>query len=164
MPKDYRSISGVWSDSYWGLTLCETFHIILVVVPGPISTRMTLTASFPRRPFVSASLMSRQVVYFLITLFLNLGAGNELLLLARQSTPTGSTPEARGTWVAEQIDARDTGKDWGMPCLSVDHAPKMLEMGARFIPFGCDLIFVKQGLEKIQADFGKLGFTFDRKI
>ena len=55
--------------------------------------------------------MSRQVVYFLITLFLNLGAGNELFLRARQSTPPGSTPEARGTWVAEQVDARDTGKD-----------------------------------------------------
>ncbi|HET9372656.1 MAG TPA: outer membrane lipoprotein-sorting protein [Vicinamibacterales bacterium] len=57
--------------------------------------------------------MSRQVVYFLITLFLNLGAGNELCLSAQSSsqTPPGSTPEARGAWVAEQVDAREAGKD-----------------------------------------------------
>ncbi len=73
--------------------------------------------------------MSRLVCCFLITLFLNTGAGNELSPRPdtahaphgpspeRQTqgttpgTAPGTTPEARGTWVARRVDERDTGRD-----------------------------------------------------
>ncbi|HEY2157140.1 MAG TPA: aldolase/citrate lyase family protein [Isosphaeraceae bacterium] len=58
---------------------------------------------------------------------------------------------------------KNTGKNWAATCGSLDAARKMIEMGARLVFHGCDLIFVKNGLERIQADFGKeLGLRFGR--
>jgi hypothetical protein len=67
--------------------------------------------------------MSRHFVLFLI-LFLNPGAGNELFSRsfafspgplpdreAASPTPQGASPEARGRWVADRVDARETGRD-----------------------------------------------------
>jgi hypothetical protein len=52
--------------------------------------------------------MSRLVSCFLLSLFLNIGAGNELFSTSQM--PAGS-PEARGAWLARQVEDRDTGKD-----------------------------------------------------
>jgi 4-hydroxy-2-oxoheptanedioate aldolase len=60
--------------------------------------------------------------------------------------------------------ARAAGKHWGLPVGSLDQARQMLELGARFIAHGCDLLFVKQGLERVQAEFTGLGFRFDRRL
>jgi hypothetical protein len=56
-------------------------------------------------------------IFFLITLFLNIGTGNEpfpfsttTALHATQALPSGSAAD-RGTWLARQIDQRDTGRD-----------------------------------------------------
>lgn len=49
--------------------------------------------------------MSRLCNFFLIALFLNTWAGNELF-----SQPAG-TPQARAEWVARQVQDRDTGND-----------------------------------------------------
>jgi hypothetical protein len=39
----------------------------------------------------------------------------------------------------------------------------MIEMGARLVFHGCDIVFVKKGLDALQADFGKeLGMRFAR--
>jgi hypothetical protein len=56
--------------------------------------------------------MSRPLYCFLISLFLNIGTGNEPFFAAQaqQQAPSG-TPEVRGDWVARQVDARDTGRD-----------------------------------------------------
>src|SRR5262245_13704855 len=51
--------------------------------------------------------MSRHLAFFLIALFLNTRAGDE----HSSQIPQGTTPEARGAWVARQVDDRDTGKD-----------------------------------------------------
>ena len=61
--------------------------------------------------------MSRLATFFLITLFLNTGAGNELI--SRQIAPPrgnapGQTAEDRGAWVARQVEDRDTGRDGRM--------------------------------------------------
>ncbi len=56
--------------------------------------------------------------------------------------------------------ARRAGKHWGMPCFSVEHGRRLLDMGARFIAHGADIILVKRGLEQIQEQFGPLGFRF----
>lgn len=56
--------------------------------------------------------------------------------------------------------ARRAGKHWGMPCFSVEHGRRLIDLGARFIAHGADIIVLKRGLEQIQQQFGPLGFRF----
>jgi 4-hydroxy-2-oxoheptanedioate aldolase len=60
--------------------------------------------------------------------------------------------------------AKNAGKHWGMPCFSVEHGRRLLDMGARFLAHSADLVLVMQGQKKIQADFATLGFTFDNRL
>ena len=57
--------------------------------------------------------------------------------------------------------ARRAGKHWGMPCGTAERAKELIDMGARFLCHGADIIFVKSGLEEIRRRFEPLGFTFD---
>jgi 4-hydroxy-2-oxoheptanedioate aldolase len=57
--------------------------------------------------------------------------------------------------------ARQAGKHWGMPCGTSERAKQLLDMGARFLCHGADILFVKLGLEDIRHRFAPLGFTFD---
>lgn len=59
--------------------------------------------------------MSRPLIVFLISLFLNTGTGNEPFFAAQQTQqmPSG-TPEVRGAWVARRVDERDAGRDLRM--------------------------------------------------
>lgn len=52
--------------------------------------------------------MPRLFLCFLLSLFLNTGTGNEL---SAQSALQGATPEARGAWLARQMELREQGKD-----------------------------------------------------
>lgn len=54
--------------------------------------------------------MSRLSPIFLIALFLNTGAGSELSPPSLQN-PAGATAEARGEWLARQVEDRDLGRD-----------------------------------------------------
>lgn len=60
--------------------------------------------------------------------------------------------------------ARNAGINWGCPAFSVEHAQKLMGLGARFLTHHADILMVKQGLERIQADFAKLGFTFKNSL
>jgi 4-hydroxy-2-oxoheptanedioate aldolase len=61
--------------------------------------------------------------------------------------------------------ARRCGKHWGRPVIeSTEEAQLYLSMGARFLANGCDLLLVKQGLERIQQGFSALGFSFDNQL
>jgi 4-hydroxy-2-oxoheptanedioate aldolase len=60
--------------------------------------------------------------------------------------------------------AKNAGKHWGMPCGSTEAAQQVMELGGRFIAYGCDLIWVKSGLEEAQRRFARLGFTFDKRL
>ncbi len=60
--------------------------------------------------------------------------------------------------------ARQTGKHWGMPAFSFEHARQLLDMGARFIPHGADIVMVKNALEDIRRRFTSFGFTFDSRL
>jgi 4-hydroxy-2-oxoheptanedioate aldolase len=60
--------------------------------------------------------------------------------------------------------ARAAGKHWGMPSPSTERTQELLELGARFICQGCDLVLVKQGLEQIRAQLSTLGFTFEDRL
>jgi 4-hydroxy-2-oxoheptanedioate aldolase len=59
--------------------------------------------------------------------------------------------------------AKNTGKHWAATCGSVDAARAMIEMGARLVFHGCDIVFVKLGLDQVQDKFSKeLGIRFGR--
>ena len=54
--------------------------------------------------------MSRLTSIFLLALFLNTWAGDELSPSSQQG-PVGATPEARGAWLARAVEDRETGRD-----------------------------------------------------
>jgi len=57
--------------------------------------------------------------------------------------------------------AKNTGKHWAATCGSVEMARRMVELGARLIFHGTDILMVKSGLERIRDSFARdLGFTF----
>jgi 4-hydroxy-2-oxoheptanedioate aldolase len=56
--------------------------------------------------------------------------------------------------------AKRAGKHWGMPTGTVEQTKKLLDLGARFLCHGADILMVKNGLEQIQRLFGPLGFRF----
>ena len=60
--------------------------------------------------------------------------------------------------------AEKAGKHWGMPAGSTERAQELMDMGATLICHGADIIFIKTGLERMQEQFGKLGFTFDNSL
>jgi len=60
--------------------------------------------------------------------------------------------------------AKNTGKHWGMPAGSPERAKELIDMGARFVAHGADIIHIKNALEKIQKDFAALGFTFNNSL
>jgi 4-hydroxy-2-oxoheptanedioate aldolase len=60
--------------------------------------------------------------------------------------------------------AQSFGKQWGTLAVSVDQAHRLVDMGARFICYGEDLLIIKDGLEKIQRQFATMGFCFDNVL
>ncbi len=60
--------------------------------------------------------------------------------------------------------AKDAGIHWGTTSGSPEHTAKLLELDARFICHGADIVIVKRGLEEIQKNYAALGFTFDNRI
>lgn len=60
--------------------------------------------------------------------------------------------------------AQKGGKHWGMPVPSVERARQLMEMGARFLCHGADILMVKNGLEEMQRNFAPLGFTFHNRL
>jgi 4-hydroxy-2-oxoheptanedioate aldolase len=56
--------------------------------------------------------------------------------------------------------ARNAGISWGCPVFSPKHAMSIRELGGRFLTHNADILLIKEGLERIQADFAGLGFTF----
>jgi 4-hydroxy-2-oxoheptanedioate aldolase len=60
--------------------------------------------------------------------------------------------------------AKSAGKWWGTVSGNPEHTRMLMDLGARFICHGCDLIMVKQGMELIQQRYASLGFTFDNRL
>lgn len=60
--------------------------------------------------------------------------------------------------------AKRHGKAWGMPAFNLEWGQKLLDMGARFLAHGCDIVFVLQGQRQLQENWKKLGFTFDNRL
>jgi 4-hydroxy-2-oxoheptanedioate aldolase len=60
--------------------------------------------------------------------------------------------------------AKRAGKHWGMPAWTPEFAKQLVDMGARFLAHGADILMVKNGLEEIQRRFRPLGFAFDSRL
>jgi 4-hydroxy-2-oxoheptanedioate aldolase len=60
--------------------------------------------------------------------------------------------------------AKTAGIHWGTVSGSPEHTRKLLELGARFICHGADILMVKRGLEQIQQSYAPLGFSFDNRM
>jgi len=60
--------------------------------------------------------------------------------------------------------AQAAGKWWGTVSGTPAHTRQLLDLGARFICRGADIVFVKLALEQIQQDYAALGFTFDNRL
>jgi 4-hydroxy-2-oxoheptanedioate aldolase len=57
--------------------------------------------------------------------------------------------------------ARRAGKHWGRPAFTVDQAREFLAMGAGVISHTSDTRLLKMNYERIQREFGELGFAFE---
>jgi 4-hydroxy-2-oxoheptanedioate aldolase len=73
-------------------------------------------------------------------------------------------PKVAEAYTRVAAAARKAGIHWGTPCFSPDHGRKLLDMGARFLPYGADITILKTGLERIQADFAPLGCRFSPRF
>jgi 4-hydroxy-2-oxoheptanedioate aldolase len=60
--------------------------------------------------------------------------------------------------------AAQAGIHWGTVSGTPEHTRKLLDLGARFICHGADIVVMKQGLERMQAQYTPLGFTFDNRL
>lgn len=60
--------------------------------------------------------------------------------------------------------ARNTGIHWGTTCATTQQIQDALELGARFICHGADILMVKRGLEQIREECSSLGFSFDTAV
>ena len=60
--------------------------------------------------------------------------------------------------------ATRAGQWWGTVSGSPEHMRTLMDLGAKFLCHGADIIMVKQGMELIQQRFAPLGFTFDNRL
>jgi 4-hydroxy-2-oxoheptanedioate aldolase len=60
--------------------------------------------------------------------------------------------------------ARAAGKHWGTVSSSTERTRQLLELGARFICQGCDIVMIKNALEQMQKQLGPMGFTFENRL
>jgi 4-hydroxy-2-oxoheptanedioate aldolase len=60
--------------------------------------------------------------------------------------------------------AKDAGIHWGTTSPDPDHSRMLMELGARFICHGADIVFVKRAFEQMQQQYAALGFTFDNRL
>ena len=73
-------------------------------------------------------------------------------------------PSIKEARTAIAAAAKAHGKHWGSVGFSPEHSNELVELGARFICHQADLLILKQGFERLQNDFSKLGFTFNNQL
>lgn len=73
-------------------------------------------------------------------------------------------PLIREAYERTAAAAERAGKWWGTVSGNPEHTKMLLQLGAKFICHGADIIMVKQGMELIQERYGALGFRFDNRI
>ena len=95
-------------------------------------------------------------------------AGVDMIMLgpADFSVLTGVPGDFAHPSVSKAVEAvaraaKNTGKHWAATCGSAEQAKKYVEMGARLVFHGCDIVFVKNGFQQVRDTFAKqLGLRF----
>jgi 4-hydroxy-2-oxoheptanedioate aldolase len=79
---------------------------------------------------------------------------------------TGQMDHPDLTKAAETIAraAQRAGKHWGRPAATLDKAREYLSMGASLISHASDITLLKANYERIQREFGELGFQFENQL
>ena len=98
--------------------------------------------------------------------------GVDMLMIgpADFSVLTGSPGQFDHPSVAAAIEtvakaAKKHGKHWAATCGSPEQAKRLIGMGASLVFHGCDIVFVKQGLDQVRNRFAEeLGMTFDGAV
>jgi 4-hydroxy-2-oxoheptanedioate aldolase len=62
------------------------------------------------------------------------------------------------------LATRCAKKHFGTVAFSVSHGKMLLDMGATLLCHSGDIVILKTGLERIQAEFGSLGFKFNNQL
>jgi 4-hydroxy-2-oxoheptanedioate aldolase len=73
-------------------------------------------------------------------------------------------PRVREAVRAVADAAKAAGKHWGMPVATPERAKELIDMGARLLAHGADVLWLKSGLEEMRRRFGPVGFTFDGRF
>lgn len=60
--------------------------------------------------------------------------------------------------------AAKAGKWWGTVSGSPEHSKMLMDLGAKFICHGADIVAVKQYWENVQQRYGELGFKFENRL
>jgi 4-hydroxy-2-oxoheptanedioate aldolase len=70
-------------------------------------------------------------------------------------------PDIRAAKQRVAAAAKNAGKHWGTICTSPQQIEEAVELGARVICYGADILIIKRGLEQIRDECKALGFSFD---
>lgn len=62
------------------------------------------------------------------------------------------------------LAASRAGKHWGLPASSLEQAREFLSMGASLVSYMSDTRLLKMSYERIQHEFGELGFEFENQF
>jgi 4-hydroxy-2-oxoheptanedioate aldolase len=73
-------------------------------------------------------------------------------------------PRMQAAFAQVARTAKAAGINWGSVTPNPDHTQKLLDMGALFICHNADILIMKRGLEIIQEQYGRIGFTFDNRL
>jgi 4-hydroxy-2-oxoheptanedioate aldolase len=60
--------------------------------------------------------------------------------------------------------AKEAGKHWGMPVNTPEEASRLMEMGARFLYCGSDILMLRAAFAQMQKQFVSIGFSFERGL
>jgi 4-hydroxy-2-oxoheptanedioate aldolase len=60
--------------------------------------------------------------------------------------------------------AKAAGKHWGTVSGSTERTKQLMDLGARFICQGCDIVMIKNAMEQMQKQLGPLGFKFEDRL
>lgn len=72
-------------------------------------------------------------------------------------------PKVLGAYEKVAQAAKKAGKSWAAIAGTVETGRTMIDMGARLLFHSADIVLIKNGFERVQADFGaKLGLRFSR--
>src|SRR5687768_5716836 len=78
----------------------------------------------------------------------------------------GDFGHSRITKAVETIAAaaRNTGKHWSRTVGDLETASQALELGGRLLFHSADIVMIKNALTHMQAQFARLGFTFENRL